>query len=157
MKMHELFKKLQERPKTTDERLEALKAEWLEAIKALHAQLEEWLKPAIQAGTLKILRSSVDVREEDLGTYLAPVLRISDGRTTLILDPIGSRVVGIVGVSGKSLTGLQGRVDLLCGPIRIPLVRTSGGTWKALPLRGEPVDLTEESFAEILGEVFLDE
>jgi hypothetical protein len=46
---------------------------------------------------------------------------------------------------------------LTCGPIRIPIVRNTAGEWKSLPLRGEPRELTEESFAEILGEVLLDE
>jgi len=111
----------------------------------------------VAAGVLTTSRSTTDVTEQDLGTYEAPVLHISDGRLTVRLQPAGARVVGVVASGGTRHIGLRGRVDLICGPIKIPLARTSAGIWKALPARGEPRELTEGSFAEILGEVLLDE
>jgi hypothetical protein len=157
MTRDEVIAKLKERPKTAEEGLEALKTEWKQALDNLFKGIESWLEPAIQAGVLKASRSSTDLLEEDLGTYLVPILRITDGRATVRIEPIGARVVGVLGHKGVRLGGLRGRVDLICGPIKIPLVRTSANVWKALPLRGEPVDLNSESFFELLGEVLLDE
>ena len=85
------------------------------------------------------------------------MLEIRAGERTVRLDPIGVRVTGIVYAGSRRMLGLKGRVDLVCGPIKIPLVRTASGLWKALPVRGEPCELTEESFSEVLGAVLLDE
>jgi hypothetical protein len=95
--------------------------------------------------------------EPDLGSYIVPVLNISDGRLTVRLEPVGARVVAVVDYGDGRNLGLRGQVNLLCGPIKVPFVRDRSGTWQALPLRGKPRDLTEESFAEILLEVLLDE
>lgn len=157
MTMRSLIEKLKERPSTVDEHWDEQKREWQQALGDLFAQIEGWLAPAVSAGVLSVTRSETPIVEQDLGQYTAPTLQISDGRLTVRLEPIGGRIAGIVAAGGRRHIGLRGRVDLICGPIRIPLVRTSSGAWKALSLRGEPRDLTEESFAEILGEVLLDE
>ena len=157
MTMHDLIEKLKERPRTADEHLDVQKREWLATLRQLFDEVEGWLGSATTAGVLKTSRSETEIVEPDFGSYNAPVLRISDGIITVQLEPVGGRVVGIAGAAGTRLTGLRGRVDLVCGPTRIPMVRTSSGIWKAVPLRGESRDLSEESFAEILGEVLLDE
>ncbi|HEX2568528.1 MAG TPA: hypothetical protein VH877_03140 [Polyangia bacterium] len=157
MTLQDLIEKLKERPRAVEEQLDVQRQEWLAALRHLFAEIERWLGPATDAGVLKISRSESEIVEPDLGSYRAPILRISDGRLTVHLEPVGRHVVGIVGGGGTRFTGLQGRVDLICGPMKIPLVRTSPTTWKAVPLRGEPRDLNEESFAEILSEVLLDE
>lgn len=157
MTMRDLIDKLKERPKTVQEHRDEQRAEWLSALRALFTQIEGWVRPAVEAGVLTTNQSSTEIVEQDLGSYMAPVLRISDGQLTVRLEPIGGRVVGIVGSGNTRLVGLRGRVDLVSGPTKVPLVRTSSGVWQALPLRGEPRDLTEETFAELLGEVLLDD
>lgn len=157
MTMQDLIEKLKERPKTVDEHWDEQKGNWLRALEQLFTTIEGWLGPAVKAGVLTTSRSSTDLIEQDLGAYQAPVLQISDGKLTVRLDPVGLRVAGVIVAGGNRHIGLRGRVDLVCGPVRIPLVRTSSDDWKALPLRGESRPLTEESFAEILGEVLLDE
>ncbi len=157
MTMRSLIDKMKEQPRTVEEGRAEQKQEGLRALDQLFTVIERWVKPAVDEGVLGTSRSSVGVFEHDLGTYQAPTLEIRAGGLTLRFDPIGLRVAGMVASGGHRLIGLRGRVDLVCGPIKIPLVRGTGGAWKALPLRGEPRDLTEESFAEILGEVLLDE
>jgi hypothetical protein len=156
MTMHDLIEKLKEQPKTVDEHREEQKREWLSALERLFSDVKGWVEPAEREGVLRTVGSSVEIVEQDLGSYVAPVLEILARGLTISLTPIGGRVAGVVAASGHRLVGLRGRVDLVCGPIKIPLVRGTGGTWKALPLRGDPRELTEESFAEILGEVLLD-
>jgi hypothetical protein len=157
MSMRGLIEKLRERPKTVEEHRDEQRTEWLDALQALFATIEGWLRSAVEAGVLTTSRSSIEVIEQDLGSYQAPVLRIGDGRVTVRLEPVGGRVAGVVASGSARLIGLRGRVDLVCGPIKVPLVRTQSGEWKVLPLRGEPRDLTEESFSELLSEVLLDE
>ncbi|KYF64431.1 hypothetical protein BE11_04455 [Sorangium cellulosum] len=157
MSMRDLIEKLKERPKTAEEHRDQQKREWLRSLDVLFREIEGWLAPAVSAGVLKTARSEIEVVEQDLGAYYAPTLEIRDDRLTVRLEPVGVRVVGVVAAGGRRHVGLRGRVDLVCGPIRIPLVRGTSGVWKALPLRGEPRDLTEESFADILGEVLLDD
>lgn len=157
MTMRDLIEKLKERPKTVEEHRDEQKKEWLRALDQLFKEIEGWLAPAVNAGVLTTRRSETEITELDFGSYWAPQLEVRDDRLTVRFEPVGGRVVGAVVAGGKRHIGLRGRVDLVCGPIQIPLVRSTSGVWKALPLRGEPRDLTEESFAEILGEVLLDE
>jgi hypothetical protein len=156
MTMRDLIEKLKAQPKTVDEHREEQKREWLGALEKLFSDIERWVEPAVQEGILRTSRSSVEVVEQELGNYRAPVLEIRGRGLTIGLHPIAGRIAGVVAAGDHRLVGLRGRVDLVCGPIKIPLVRTTGDAWKALPLRGEPRDLSEESFAEILGEVLLD-
>jgi hypothetical protein len=157
MSMRDLIGKLKDRPKTVDEHREAQKREWLAALEALFTDIERWVKPAVSAGVLATSRSTTEVLEQDFGTYQAPVLRIQGAELTVRIEPVGVRVVGVVSGGGRRLLGLKGRADLVCGPIRIPLVRRQTGDWQAVPLRGDPRTLDEESFAELLSEVLLDE
>jgi hypothetical protein len=156
MTMRDLIEKLRERPGLAKAPLEQQKREWLRAVDELFTEIEAWLGQAVHEGVLTTTRSETAIIEQDLGNYAAPLLEIRAGGLTVRLEPVGAGVAGIVASGGTRHVGLRGRVDLVCGPIRIPLVRTSTGAWRALPLRGEPRDLTEESFAEILGEVLLD-
>jgi hypothetical protein len=157
MTMHDLIEKLRERPTTVEEPPEEQKRAWLRAVDGLFTEIEGWLGQAVDAGVLRTSRAVAEIIEQDLGSYTAPLLEIRSGGLTVRLEPVGAKVAGVVASGGRRHVGLRGRVDLVCGPIRIPLVRMPTGTWRALPLRGEPRDLTEESFAEILGEVLLDE
>jgi len=155
MNMRDLIEKLKEQPKTVEEHREEQKKEWLGALKKFFTEIEGWLTPAVTAGVLTTARAESEIVEQDFGDYRVPVLEIRSGGLTVRLDPVGVRVVGVVAAGGRRLLGLRGRVDLVCGPIRVPLVRDAAGTWKAVPMRGEPRDVTEESFSELLGEVLL--
>lgn len=154
MTMRSLIEKLKERPKPPEADVTQRRDEWIQAIEALFKTVEEWLAPAVREGVLKTYRSSEEIVEPDLGAYQAPILRIEDDRSTVRLQPIGVRVVGMV---GHPQLALRGRIDLICGPITVPFVRDVSGTWKALPLRGQPIELTEDAFTEILSETLLDE
>lgn len=156
MTMRDLIEKLKERPKSADEHLAEQKKEWLEELERLFARVETWLAPATGAGVLAAGRSTIEVTEDELGSYEAPSLSITDGKLTVRMEPVGTRVVGVV-AGGKRHTGFRGLVNLISGPTKVALVRTPSNEWKALPLRGEPLELNEETFAELLGEFLLDE
>jgi len=157
MTVQSLIDKLKERPASVDElRLEKLD-DFQREVGKLYATIEEWLRPAVLAGVLSVTRGEASIREEGLAPYFAEMLSISDGKITVRLEPIGSRVTDVVASGRKRYLELRGRVDMVCGPMRIPLVRDRQGVWMALPLRGEAANLDEEAFAEILSEMLLDE
>ena len=157
MTIEDLIKKLQARPKTVDEHRATQLREWSEALAQLMGQIETWLKPAVDKGVLKVARSETEILEEDFGNYQAPVLRVTDGNAIARFEPVAGRVVGVVGAADRRLIGLKGRVDLVCGPIRIPIVRTASGVWKAVPLTGEPRELTADVISELIAEALLND
>jgi hypothetical protein len=155
MNMQELIEKLNKQPQSSEEDLHRRQHEWLDAVNGLFREIEGWLAPAIAVGALKSQPSEIELDDPDLGKYTAPMKYIAVKQASgpaVRLEPISPGVTGLI-VSGRRLTGLRGRVDLISGPTKIPLVRTQSGIWKAVPLRGEPRDLTEESFAEMLNEL----
>lgn len=157
MSMRNLIKKLKEQQKSEAPPDPHQKEEWLEAIDILYKRIEGWVEPGVKAGVFETSRTRKDIREVDLGDYSADMLQIKAGHSTVRFEPVGRSVVGMMSSGNRRLLGLRGRVDLICGPIKIPFVRESNGAWKAVPMRGEPQELTETAFEEILSEVLLDE
>ena len=155
MSMRSLIEKLEKRPKTVDAFREDQKTEFVVAVRALFDQIESWIPKDMKV--LDVTRSELSLEEPDFGAYDVPVLEIRDRGTTVRLEPVGARVVGVVRSGGHRLIGLRGRVNLICGPTNIPLVRDQKKEWKIVPMRGEPRALDEDNFAEILGAMLLDE
>ena len=88
------------------------KANWLEAIHTLFAQIEHWAKDRPEWTTT---RSTTDMDEEALGgKYTADVLEIAVSQDRLILEPIA-----------RAVLGANGRVDFYAWPslFRVMLLR----------------------------------
>lgn len=151
-KIEELIDKLKNRPRIADEEIKAERQSWLESLDDLYKRIEAWLQRAVEANVLQISRETTPiVRDGDLGSYEAPSLHVKNGELTVRFEPRGARVVGLY---PHRHTGFRGLVELVSGPIRIPIVRERGsGDWKVLPAEGEPEDFTEDSLAELLSEV----
>lgn len=154
--MQELMEKLKQRPQTAAEVLDERKAAWLSSLSSLHSQVERWLAPMSNAGLLKLTFSEVEIEDQELGEYTAPVLTLSDGRQSVRLEPVGLHVVGVV-AGGRRHTGFQGRVDIISGASRIPLLRTTDDQWQVVWRAAEPARFDEGSFSRILSELLLDE
>src|SRR4051794_22353682 len=72
--------------------LEATRArreEWVEAVRRLMKQLEGWLREADRDGVLDIQEEEHDLREESLGRYTAPGLRVRLGAREVSIRPVG--------------------------------------------------------------------
>ena len=108
MTMRSLIDKLKDQPTTVDERRAEQKQEWLQALEQLFTDIEGWVKPAVDEGVLRTSRSSIGVVEQDLGQYQAQMLEIRARGLTIRFEPIGLRVVGLVGAGGHRLIGLHG-------------------------------------------------
>lgn len=154
--MQDLIASLKKRPQTLEEHMSEMKQEWLKALGALFDDVAQWTKPAVEAGVLKVGHSQTDIQDDELGPYLAPVVTISDQRYSVRFEPVGPRVVGMVGIGPNLPSGFRGLVNMICGPYKVPIVRQTDGSWMVLTMRGEPSAWNEEAFADLLSEVLLD-
>jgi len=93
--------------------------EWVSRVRALADQLEQWCK----AEGWAVEREEKTVREDRLGEYAVPLLRIKLPGGELDLNPIGRDVIGG-----------NGRVDLEAFPTlsRVKLVGEADGRWRIM-------------------------
>jgi len=157
-----LFDKLRSQPKTPAEHWEAKKREWIEDLEKLRATLSEWLKKGADEGLLTLIPRTVELDEEDVGTYEAPALDLqfnANGPRVIKIEPVAMRVVGVIPTPGVRILGAVGRVDLRCGPARAMLLRRAPGRWQFVGVdhgfsSGEyVVDLSQDSLAEVIDEL----
>src|SRR5687767_1737532 len=87
--------------------------EWLDTLRQLFAQTSDW----ISAQNWWFEEDTKTIRENELGTYDAPVFRIRTQTSRLVLEPVARYVIGA-----------DGRVDLEAWPSlnRIKLIRRKG-------------------------------
>lgn len=88
---------------------------WIAAVEQLLNQIAAWS----EAENWSVHRDQTSIREEGVGTYTAPTLRIRTpkGRSELFVTPVALRVIGA-----------SGRVDLEGWPSldRLMLIRVNG-------------------------------
>lgn len=119
-----------------------LREEWLGEVSRLFETLRSWMADAEDRGLLKVEQDAVELKEDRLGRYQAPMLRVVTPGMTVRIVPRGRMIIG----------GL-GRVDFETPACRILLVRSQPSSWTFRELsegrwRVEP--LTEGSFWNVL-------
>lgn len=116
--------------------------EWLASLDRLFQEIRSWLEEAQREKLIKVTAGRVQITEEALGTYTAPMLTLTVGTKTIRLKPVGSVIIGA-----------DGRVDM----------ESAKGTYLFLYLADqkkwvhgtgkEPADfpeLTEDVFGDLL-------
>ncbi len=117
-------------------------SEWLSQLEQLFNDIERWLEPAKKEG-LEIGRSKVEISEERLGTYVAPVLEIAFAGTKVRLEPVGRQVVGALG-----------RVDIY-SPLGVnKLVLLTDGWYLVFDRPEQRLPLTQDTFEDFLRRAF---
>ncbi|MBL9025150.1 MAG: hypothetical protein JNL21_23330 [Myxococcales bacterium] len=157
LKMEQLLKRLSsERVETVGEALDRKKDEWVDDLRSLLAQLRAWLADGEAAGTVSFREHEIELAEEDLGPYIVPALEIqvrTRHPASVHILPRGMRVLGVVVAGPTRLVGACGRVDMMCGPSRVILLRfrSEGATsWKAVLDDGRTEILDKDGFATAL-------
>lgn len=140
----EFLKKQKEVDRNAEVNRERNVLEWLKIINRLFSKVQQWTSEAEQQGLITVTKGDVEIKEDSLGTYRAPVLTLSTGVKTLKIRPVG-----------RTIIGANGRVD----------IESKNGTYMLLYLTPEDVwvqsakggkdpalfpQLTEELFSEIL-------
>ena len=92
----------------------AKKEEWVAAVRRLHAKILDLLGPARNSGAVVTLQTEAELTEDFVGTYYAPVLKLTVGDDRVVFSPQGLHVYG---ASGRvDLRGDRGVVSLLFMP-----------------------------------------
>jgi hypothetical protein len=120
------------------------KERWLEGVKQLYAQIDEWIEPLSREGVVTRNQSIRTVSEEGLGKYDVPVLTLSVGDETVRFTPVGALVAGA-----------QGRVDVKGdnGEANLILQRDGWGVVVSRTPTLRVVPLTEQTLRETLQRV----
>lgn len=115
------------------------------AVDDLRARVREWLQAAEQEGLVRLENEEFELDSEP-GHYVVEGLVIAlPGDRAVQLRPIA-----------RSVVGAMGRVDLVAGPKRIPLLLGEGGEWQVAvrrPAERTRPPLTEKLFTKLLVEL----
>ncbi|MEC4679382.1 MAG: hypothetical protein VST67_01630 [Nitrospirota bacterium] len=141
--MSTLTEFLRQQKKTNNPQLQAKrKREWLDTVNSFFQQIRSWLAEAEKDKLIKISPGHVELTEETLGTYSAPILTLMTGPKTVKLRPIGSTIIGA-----------DGRVDMESpNGVYMFLYLADGNKW-VHGVGKSPTDfpeLTEELFTNLL-------
>lgn len=84
---------------------------WMEKLEALYSSVEEWMAPLTTDGTFILKRIEKTIKEEALGHYKTTRLEIALGSSKIILEPIGSIIIGAFG--RVDVSGPNGKTRLI--------------------------------------------
>ncbi len=93
---------------------------WLNDLKELYSKIELFLANYIKAGEITHEYRDLRLNEENIGTYVAPMMILRIGRQEITLAPIGTLLIGS-----------RGRVDVVgpAGSTRFMLVDRDATKW----------------------------
>jgi hypothetical protein len=119
---------------------------WLDSLGSLYKTIEGWLGELKQQGTVSVSYEARTLVEEDMGSYEADAMVIEVGPERILLEPVGTQVVGARGrVDVKSSSSIE----------HATVVETEWDAWQ-IAVRTPRVTyypLTEEAFTDVLREV----
>ncbi|OQA08478.1 MAG: hypothetical protein BWY65_01473 [Firmicutes bacterium ADurb.Bin373] len=122
-----------------------IREDWLAALSSLVKQLKEWTRP--QHGAVcpcctpvcEIIETVIELDEEHIGKYSAPLLFLKMKDALIELRPAGRFVIGAIG-----------RVDMTNNGLGYSLLYSSGKGWLCMENR-QP--LTKSLFLELLAKL----
>lgn len=97
MSLKEKLKKLQETKSEKKINWEEIKKEWINSVNKLYSDIRNWFSELESEGLLKILTSSITIFEEEIGTYSIDKMEIAVGNKDIILEPVGTNIIGADG------------------------------------------------------------
>ena len=148
--------------------------EWLAYLDGLYGEIGALLDDYVRNGQILLRYQDVELNEEEIGAYIARRLIIKIGGKEIILEPVGTLLIGtkgrvdVTGPAGrtrfmlvdKDATGPQLRVivqtaDPRRPPAPEPPAKDPQWTWKIVtsPPRIQYVELTRESLFRVIMEV----
>lgn len=148
---------------------------WIQQVRELFDQIEVWLRPLIVGGTVQASRPPRVLTEEDLGTYTLQSLLLQLASRKLVLEPVGTMLIGAFG--RIEATGPNGTAVLLLlntdktlppkdrwqsvswfitypSPQVLLRARPFGGQSLPPVPRSESRPLTQDSFQQLFADLF---
>jgi hypothetical protein len=116
--------------------------DWLQYLAGFYNQVEKFLSEYRESGDVAFNYNEKDIHEESVGQYRAKSLRIRIKDKDVVLDPVGTNLIGA-----------KGRVDMIgdAGTVKFVLVdrRLDGpGLSVAIKTQGKQREVEEEKEAE---------
>lgn len=147
--------------------------EWLTLLDRLYKQIEMLLGEYVEGGQIHLRYQDVTINEEDIGTYQARRLVIKIGGKEIVLEPIGTLLIGskgrvdVLGPAGRARLALVDKdstrphvrvtvqVDPRRPPAPEPPAKSPQWTWKIVtsPPAVHYIELTRDSLFRALMEV----
>jgi len=87
------------------------KEEWLTFINEFYGQLEEWFTPYVTAGRVSYDYFPNTLIEDHIGTYEVKNMKIDFAGQSLVLEPVGTLLIGTKG--RIDMEGARGRVQFI--------------------------------------------
>jgi hypothetical protein len=84
---------------------------WVQTVHDLFNQIDGWLHSLIQSGSVKSLRKTTKLMEQDLGRYDIESLELQLSSRKLTFDPVGTMLIGAFG--RIEVSGPNGKAVLL--------------------------------------------
>lgn len=132
--------------------LNAKRGQWIAAVRDLVQKLKGWTEESDRESKVLTIRvETVQIAEEELGTYNASELVITLDPTKVRVTPIGCKVVGGYDDGGIFIRA-EGRVDITDGVRKYILYRIAAtNSWKVVDPQTYVVkDFEREDFEKIL-------
>ena len=82
--------------------------EWLHNLDKLYKKVESLLRKYVSSGQIQLEYKPVELNEENIGSYAAKQMVLRIGRQSVVLEPIGTLIIGskgrvdIIGPAGKA-------------------------------------------------------
>lgn len=107
------FVKREQKAASGDARVDwdAQRKEWLDNLDRLYKKVESLLNKYLSSGQIQGIRQPVNLNEEYIGSYTADQLVLKIGPKSVVLEPIGTLVLGSKG--RVDLIGPAGKAQLL--------------------------------------------
>ncbi len=102
MSLKDKLIKLRDNNKAPKINWEKNKNDWLDSVNRLYKKIrDEWFAELEDEDLLKFSIAPISITEEDLGTYSVNKMEISYATDSIVLEPVGSNIIGC-----------EGRIDL---------------------------------------------
>ena len=85
--------------------------QWLLALDSLYGQILEFLREYTSTGSIKYGFSEIELSEQGIGRYTARRMEITIGRQRVLLNPVGTLIIG--GRGRVDAEGSAGRAQIL--------------------------------------------
>ncbi len=91
-----------------------IKKRWLKKLDELYENIEIWFKDLKDSGDISINYSDINLNEENLGIYTAKKMIITIYNEQVLLEPIGTLLIGAKG--RVDMIGKNGKVKIVLAP-----------------------------------------
>ncbi len=127
--------------------------EWLEHLRRLYTKIESFLHKYVSSGQIRLEYRSIDLNEENIGTYSAEQMILRIGRQEVDLVPIGTLLIGSKG--RVDVIGPAGKAEMLLVAVASKPASEVEWEWRIVtrPPERRFVEITQESLFQLIMEV----